>query len=243
MKRLGSLFDGFVSLNDDVPQNVNYTVAGFNSRMTEAALKVGSDLGSVSSFSKVAVSLPSVDSLKSSTVREIADGAGAPLSQEEKQQIIGLFAQDSPETFSASQINAITGKNGAKSGHEVYIIESGMTINSIYFEVMPEITENRNVDYEAIAPAQFPGAFQKYKGTQSTTWNINAKLTARNTLEATERYKELSMMRGWTLPFFGKNTGAQFPKKLGAPPPVLKFGGWRGLVGEVPVVMTALNWQ
>jgi hypothetical protein len=242
---LGNLFGGFVSINDSVPTDVNYTGAGFSTKVSEVTEKLSKDFGGTASFTKLATPLPSISSLRNTTKTELADAAkrGVPLTAEEKQQIIGMFAQDAPDTYSASQINQLSGSNGAKSAHQVFLTERGFEENTIIFEVMPEITENRNVDYEAIAPAQFPGAFQKYKGTQSTTWNVNVKFTARNTEEATRRYLQMSMLRGWTMPFFGQNTSQDFQKKLGAPPPVLKFGGWRGLVGVVPVVMTSMNWQ
>jgi hypothetical protein len=31
--------------------------------------------------------------------------------------------------------------------------------------------------------------------------------------------------------------------KMGAPPPIVTFTGWRGLVGEVPTIITSLSWQ
>jgi hypothetical protein len=45
------------------------------------------------------------------------------------------------------------------------------------------------------------------------------------------------------MPFFGDKQKSQFQGKLGAPPPVLTFSGWRGLVGEVPVILSQLSWS
>jgi hypothetical protein len=115
---------------------------------------------------------------------------------------------------------------------------------TVEFVVMPEIVENRSVQYDAVAPAQFPGAFQKYKGTDSVQWTINATLISRTTAEATQNLEYLNRLRGWTMPFFGENTKTYFPEKLGAPPPVLKFKGLRkGIIGEVPTVITSLQWN
>jgi hypothetical protein len=49
-------------------------------------------------------------------------------------------------------------------------------------------------------------------------------------------------LKAWTKPFFGKKQmNADGSRgKLGAPPPVLKFSGYRGLI-DVPVVITKLD--
>lgn len=129
-----------------------------------------------------------------------------------------------------------------ESDHKVTLTEVG-TDTIVIFEVLPEISENHAAEYEAVAPSQFPGAFQKYKGTTTTTWVLNAMFISRTTAEATQNYNYVNTLRGWTQPFFGKKTGASFPHKLGAPPPVLTLKGLRGLIGPVPVVMTSLTWN
>lgn len=114
----------------------------------------------------------------------------------------------------------------------------------VEFEVMPEIVENRSVDYEASAPAQFPGAFQKYKGTQSTQWTLNATLISRTRAEATRNLAYIQRLRSWTMPFFGENTRLAYPNRIGAPPPVLILSGLRkSIIGPNSVVMTSLSWN
>ncbi len=114
----------------------------------------------------------------------------------------------------------------------------------IEFLVMPEIVENRTVGYEAVAPPQFPGAFQKYKGTESAQWTINATLISRTTEEATLNLYNMNLLRGWTMPFFGENTRQAYPQRIGAPPPVLMLKGLRkAIIGPMPVVITSLSWN
>jgi hypothetical protein len=113
----------------------------------------------------------------------------------------------------------------------------------VEFDIMPEVTENRTVEYEAMSPPQAPGEFQKYKGTKSTTWQIVATFTCRTRDEAKRNYIFLNTLRGWSQSYFGDNQLIQFQNKLGAPPPVLTFSGWRGLVGAVPVVLTSTSWN
>lgn len=115
----------------------------------------------------------------------------------------------------------------------------------VEFDLMPEITEVRNVEYEALQTPQMPGEFQKYKGTKSTQWTITGMFTCRTKTEAYKNYILMNTLRGWSVPYFGDAQIPQFSGsgKLGAPPPVLQFSGWRGIVGRVPVVITSLNWN
>ncbi|WP_407308201.1 hypothetical protein [Acinetobacter sp.] len=145
-------------------------------------------------------------------------------------------------TPSAAQLKDIANVNvtGVRA-HKIRLTEVG-TDNRVVFEVMPEVQETHTSEYEPIAPTQFPGAFQKYKGSSSTQWTINATLISRTSIEATENYKRLVRLRGWMEPFFGQKTGQSFMQKLGAPPPVLMLEGLRDLIGPVPVVITSLTW-
>lgn len=146
--------------------------------------------------------------------------------------------------ITAEQIKKIINANNSAEdqSHKVKLIEKG--VDQVIFNNMPEVVENRSIEYEAIAPPQSPAAFQKYKGTASTQWTVQATLTSRNTDEATENLRKLNVLRGWTMPFFGNNTKLTYPDKLGAPPPVLEFSGWRNqMVGPVQVVITSLNWN
>ncbi len=152
------------------------------------------------------------------------------------------LAASQENNLSAGVVNQAKQQTAADKDHIVKLIEPGVT--QVEFQVMPEVVESRTVEYEAIAPPQFPSAFQKYKGTSSTQWTINATFTCRTTDEATRNLEYLNILRGWTVPFFGTKTLEQFPQKLGAPPPVLTFSGWRAqMVGPVQVVITSLNWN
>ena len=163
------------------------------------------------------------------------DRAVADLMAEEAQQL---------DSVSAGSINATKQQTEIDTSHIVKLTELGKRGSQVIFRVMPEVVESRTVEYEAIAPPQFPSAFQKYKGTSSTQWSVNATFVCRTTDEATENLRFLNTLRGWTVPFFGTKTLDQFPDKLGAPPPVLIFSGWRSqMVGPVPVVITSLNWN
>lgn len=143
-------------------------------------------------------------------------------------------------SVSASQINAAGG--GTSSGNDDHIVQLVSMVDDtlVKFVIMPEVGEQRNAEYEALSATQMPGEFQKYKGTKATQWNVNAMFTASTREQARQNYEFINRLRSWVMPYFGEN---QRGKMLGAPPPVLAFSGWRGIVGKVPVVLTSLNWQ
>jgi uncharacterized membrane protein YgcG len=127
--------------------------------------------------------------------------------------------------------------------HKIRLVQINSPAISVIFRVMPEVFESRTMEYEAVAPPQAPTAFQKYKGTSSVQWTVNATLTCRTTDEATENLDIMNRLRGWSMPYFGVNTAAKYPGLIGAPPPVLRLSGFRQqMIGPVPVVMTSLNW-
>lgn len=151
---------------------------------------------------------------------------------------------------SASQVNEAAGVTAKESQHKVTLKEVGTkgvvegdtaTNLVVVFEVLPEIVETHAAEYEALAPAQSPGAFQKYKGTSTTQWQMTAMFISRTSEEATRNMYDLQTLRGWMKPFFGKKTGESYSKKIGAPPPVLMLSGLRTLIGPVPVVITNLT--
>lgn len=146
--------------------------------------------------------------------------------------------------YSARVLKVEIGPDDSADRSHLVSLESIIDKKIVEFLVMPEIVENRTVGYEPVAPTQFLGAFQKYKGTESTQWSINATFISRTSEEATKNLKNLNILRGWTMPFFGKNTASAYPDRIGAPPPVLMLKGLRkAIIGPMPVVITSLSWN
>lgn len=237
-----SLFNavlGTVTSSDAFKKASSYVVTGAIEKVKEGTSKIASTLGVNSTFSKIGAALPSVNELVDTTFRGgTSELTSNPFIRQQQQLMLDSFNK-----MSAAGMDASTNsKDGGPDDHLVKLVEEGVA--QVVFRVMPEIVESRTVQYDAIAPAQAPGAFQKFKGTDSTQWTVNATLISRNSAEATENMIFLNTLRGWTKPFFGDTTGAQFPGKLGAPPPVLTFSGLRErIIGPVPVVITSLNWN
>ena len=231
----------------------SFTMSGVTTKINEAESSVVGTFGSSGPFDKLGANLPSFDSLAASTMKagsnlvgNVVSGITGSVSSLFGGNASGVIASKvgaiqngSNSAVSASMAKGVAGVSTVTSDHKVRLTD-GKTI--ITFEVMPEIVEAHTIGYEAVAPAQFPGAFQKYKGSDSVTWTLNIQLISRTRDEATENYDRLNTLRGWKQPFFGQTTGNNFPKMLGAPPPVLTLRGLRDLVGPVPVVITSLNW-
>lgn len=221
--------------------SVNYSLPGTSTKFQEAASKISSDFNSVDSWSKLGAQTPTIDQLSADLTMAAASAKAAGNTLTQAQTDILAASTSQQQTQTATQVNEATGATSGSSEHQVSLADDDG--NEIIFVVMPEVTETRSVSYEAVPIVQGPGAFQKYKGTESVVWQVSATFISRTTSEATERYRDLNVLRGRTMPFYGENTGKEFEGKLGAPPPVLRFFGMRGLIGEVPVVMTSVNWN
>ena len=157
-------------------------------------------------------------------------------------------AASTQQSISAAQANQATIAAQAQNDTSYLVSLTDTEGFVLTFLVMPQIVENRSVGYDAVAPAQFPGAFQKYKGTESVTWNLTFTLISRTSDEATQNLIYINRLRGWTMPFYGQNTKNDprnpFSTKLGAPPPVLMLSGFRkGIVGPTPVVIVQAAWD
>ncbi len=97
-------------------------------------------------------------------------------------------------------------------------LRSQVTNTVIAFDVTPEVTETRNVNYKTMEPVHMPGGIHAYSGTASRLFNINnIRLVSRTRVEASKNLYRLNVLRSWAMPYFGKNTS----KLVGAPPDVL----------------------
>jgi len=258
LKPGGGTFDGGGASGDWITgkgvsdDTVSFVMNDGKKRLAEASTFLSETIGGTGNFQKIAANAKSFVHMNALVVRaegmKAGDQTGAPLpiNKDALADLSKLSVRSSEATATASQVKAATGASANTSSHKVILEEKLLSDpdNSIViFEVLPEIVEQHTVEYEALAPPQFPGAFQKYKGNSSTQWQLNAMFVSRNSAEAAQNYKYLMTLRGWTKPFYGKRTSATYPGRLGAPPPTLMLSGLRNLIGPVPVVITSLNWS
>lgn len=243
---LPSLSGGAASTPDN---QVSYSLADPGKLLNEGFSKVTAGFGEikdgvVSGFKKLTSSGPSFKKIETPKAKEVT-GTASSIKEE-------TGGTDVPEnTYHKVKLTASV-NDGATIAiqNDVSFPVEPLMQRQVEFDIMPEITETRNAEYEALQPPQLPGEFQKYKGTKSTAWTITGMFTCRTSEEASRNYIYLNNLRGWVMPYFGENqrlqyggNGGEARGKLGAPPPVLDFSGWRGLVGKVPVVITNLSWN
>lgn len=214
--------------------NVNYSLVPNETRVNETFTAVQSKFGGVGDFKSLNVGAPTFSKLGA----DYSLGNVKPSSP-----YLGMASSVSTgvtaTSATASQIRdqAGDGSRKADDSHKVQLL-SLVDDLLVTFDIMPEVTESRNAEYESLQAAQMPGEFQKFKGTKATSWQVNASFTCRTRDEAEMNLAYINTLRAWTMPYFGDNQG----RMAGAPPPVLQLYGYRGLVGRVPVVMTSLNW-
>jgi hypothetical protein len=134
----------------------------------------------------------------------------------------------------------------------------------VTFQVTPDLTESRTVNYTPVSPIHAPGQFFMYTNTQSRTYSLsNVKLVSRTRKEARDNLQSLNILRAWTMPYFGttaasniydpfQTTQETLNKRLGAPPEVLLLSAYSNSIGSadssftgnvnrVPVVITSLT--
>jgi len=256
-----SLPTGVGSLVSD--KLISYGTAPVKNLVDESFASIEGTFGTIkkSSFSKLNVSAPTFETLGIASAYGYSyDGIGGALNTKLPQSVLdiansipkeyqslefpsaaGIFGGGLFGDVTASDINASgASANSDDTNHLVKLVSSLDSNEFVILKVMPDISEQRNVEFESVHASQMPTEFQKYKGTKSTTWQITATFVSRTTTEATEHYQYLTLLRSWTLPHFGAN---QENNTRGAPPPILYFSGYRDLVGKVPTVLTGVNWS
>ncbi len=264
MSLLGSLFNLPSVPKLDLPKLdtkvMSYSTASPQKLIDESYTHVNNVFGGTGPFTTLGTNIPTFTELSSSTFLGNVDPLN-PFAGIGMSELTKFSTAESP--FTASQVRESVGGDSTTEDnyHKVKLVSDvqysaetalidlgGLNFEpynqmEVVFDIMPEVSENHDVAYEALSPSQLPGEFQKYKNTSSTKWTITGQFTARTREEAYKNYVYLQTLRTWTKPYFGEKQDQQFPNKLGAPPPIVMFSGWRGLVGRVPTVITSIQWN
>jgi len=84
---------------------------------------------------------------------------------------------------------------------------SAIRPTTVAFDVSPNISENRNVNYVSLEPLHAPGQIQVYKNTSSRNFQISdVKLISRTIEEADKNMEDLWTLRSWCMPRFGNSS-------------------------------------
>ncbi len=102
-------------------------------------------------------------------------------------------------------------------------LRSQVTNTVVAFDVTPEITETRNVNYKTLEPVHMPGGIYVYGSTSARNYQVNnIRLVSRTAREAAKNLYRLNILRSWTMPYFGINNSSL----TGAPPDVLALSAY-----------------
>jgi len=102
-------------------------------------------------------------------------------------------------------------------------LRSQVTNTVVAFDVTPDISESRTVNYKTLEPVHMPGGIHVYGNTSSRTFSIsNIRLVSRTREEASKNLYRLNLMRSWAMPYFGVNNTSL----VGAPPDVLALSAY-----------------
>lgn len=77
----------------------------------------------------------------------------------------------------------------------------------VIFEVTPELSEARQVQYDFLDPVHAPGQIAVFKRSMSRRFQLSSvKFASRSPVEASQNLAYLWALRGWTMPNFGRRS-------------------------------------
>lgn len=148
-------------------------------------------------------------------------------------------------------------RNQLENVFKVKLVDFIRSSDRVVFDVTPDVSEDRTINYSSIDLIHLPGQIFVYKNSTARTYRISARLISRSRDEATSNLQRLQLLRTWTMPRFGRSStlsNQQFQNRqnvqrfvnvndprrrsqlfgrelLGAPPAVLAFSAY----SSVPV--------
>jgi len=167
----------------------------------------------------------------------------------------------------------MTTENTMVNPYRVRLVNANMGGGTVSFTASPTISENRNVNYNALEPLHAPGAIQVYKNTASRSFQLSdVRLISRTIEEATLNLRSLWRLRSWCMPRFGRSSTLNAEQRanrtdfeandfeltaeerssvfgtelLGAPPPVLYLSAYSREIGTTATTSAsgaAAIWQ
>jgi hypothetical protein len=88
--------------------------------------------------------------------------------------------------------------------YRVKLRNPNIAAEMVTFNVSPDVSESRTVNYKTVDPIHAPGQIYAFVNSSSRTFQLSAvKLISRTRDEAQKNLNILWMLRGWTLPAFG----------------------------------------
>lgn len=89
---------------------------------------------------------------------------------------------------------------------KVKLIQQNNPGIKVIFDVTPDLSESRSVQYKMFDPVHMPGAIYMYQGTGSRIFQLsNVRFVSRTPEEAAFNLRDLQTLRTWCMPYFGKS--------------------------------------
>lgn len=126
------------------------------------------------------------------------------------------------------RLEPVTRWMGADSAGKTGVVE---------FDIAPDMSEERQVNYLAISEIRQPGSLHIYMGTNGRTFTINAKLVTTNDEQAVANYDRITALKAMTMP---EKNYVGILGDDGPPVPVRLYGYGLRLHG-IPCVVTSLS--
>ena len=111
---------------------------------------------------------------------------------------------------------------------------SGNFLNEVIFNVTPEVSESRTIDYDNQG-LQSPNGIVAYRTTGNRSFSITSRFVSRNYTEATLNYLSTNLLRSWTVP--------QSLGSLSGRPPILRLNGYGNQFYNIPTVISSLSFS
>lgn len=174
----------------------------------------------------------------------------APISAPSSPPVISFFGDGRvrPPTPYLPEANERLSTRWTGAQNVIRLTQRGGTAQSleVVFQVTPELSEARTVNYQEISEIRQAGGILIYIGTGLRTYQINARFVSQTTENADLTFAYTHRLKGWTTP--NKDGGGAVAAGAGGQnaPEILKLYGYgmgdeAGQIRGVPVVITSLN--
>lgn len=123
---------------------------------------------------------------------------------------------------------------------EIRLVESSGAM--VMFKVTPEIEESGQAIYTEINEGRMAATLLVYMGSPSRTFNISAKLVSRTTEEATQNFKNKSLLQAWRMPVNNSAGGGIAGDGEGATPRIVRLYGYGDMFIGIPTIIRSVNF-
>lgn len=193
-------------------------------------------------------SAPDTKKVAEVTKKVVSSGTATNFTAASTSPVIATQLDSTPAPMQVVNINAPRLPKGTTADFRVKIISKINPEDKVEFAVMPQIGEQRQVNYTATDLVHHAGQMQIYRTTGARVWDITGILVSRTSDEAAYNLGVINLLRSWLMPYYGSGTAKSEAAtgsrgKLGAPPDTLTFTAYGPqMIGPVPVVLTAASW-